>query len=94
MAGLYAGPYSSFIIMYPASSMGWKFTGSGCMFPHMKNFLSSKVIFMISQKILLMREKDCSVWPLGGGFGVLCLQSETELMVASISADDLTGPLR
>ena len=50
----------------------------------MKNFLSSKIIFIISQKILLIREKDFSVWTLGGGVGVFRLWSETELMVASL----------
>ena len=84
MASLYPAPYSSFISSYPNSSMGWQFTGSGCIFPHMKNFLSSKIIFIISQKILLIREKDFSVWTLGGGVGVFRLWSETELMVASL----------
>ena len=84
MASLYDAPFSSFIIMYPYSSMGWKFTGSGCMFPHIKNFLSSKIIFIISQKILLIIEKDFSVWPLGGGVWVFHLWSETEVMAALI----------
>ena len=57
-----------------------------------EELLSSKLIFMISQKILLMREKDCSVWTLGGSVGVFCLRSETDLMVAPIGAEDLTRP--
>ena len=48
---------------------------------------------MISQKILLIRERDFFVWPLGGGVGVFRLWSETELMVASISDENLTRPL-
>ena len=94
MASFYAAPHSSLISSYPASSMGWKFTGSGCLFPPMQDFLSYKIIFMSSQTILWMREKGLSVCNICGGMGVFRLWSETELMTVPIGTEDLTRTLR
>ena len=39
-----------------------------------------------------MRGNIFSVWNLGGGVGVFCLRSETELMTVPIGAEDFTRP--
>ena len=79
-----SAPSNSFVMEYPASSIGRHFPGYGCLFPQMKHFFSYVSILIRSLKSFQDRQKQGSLLPLSGGVVFCYFLQKTDLAAVPI----------